>query len=99
VLLEEIIYNNRDNSIALALSADGSTINHASVTRCQVLVGATLIDSQVTPALFDLTAADRLTFKLGAAGLTVGRYTASLIVYDATHTNGIVWGQFVAIVK
>lgn len=97
--LEEIVYRNRDNAIDLRLSSDGVAITHTSITRCQVLVGTTLIDSQTTPTAFDLTQADRISLKLGSSGLAVGRYPATLYVFDASHANGLVWGDFTILAK
>ena len=97
--IEEIIYLLRDNTIALSLSADNVALVHTNITRVQVTVGATLFDSAVSSALFDLTQADRLILKFGASGLTVGRYTATLVIFDVTHTLGLVWGQFVVVVR
>jgi hypothetical protein len=99
VQTEEIVYLLRDNTIALSLSTDNVAIAHNSITRCQVTVGATLIDSNVSPTWFDLTQTDRLVLKFGASGLTAGRYTATLMIFDATHTLGLVWGQFVILVR
>ena len=100
MLIEETVYLNRNNDIALRLSSDGATITHTALTRCQVLVGDTnLIDSQVTPTLFDLTYADKLTLKFGASSLTPGRYTAKLYVFDDAHPLGLFWGEFVLQVK
>lgn len=96
---DETIYLGRDNSVALALSSDGVAITHNALTRCQVLVGSTLVDSAVSPALFDLSNADRLILKFGASTLTAGRYLSRLVVFDSTHTNGLVWGDFFLTVK
>jgi hypothetical protein len=97
--IEETVYLGRDNTIALKLSSDGITIDHSSITRCQLLVGVTLIDSNVAPLWFDLTQADRLILKLGASSLVVGRYVAKLIIFDAGHSNGLMWGTFSLVVK
>jgi hypothetical protein len=99
VLLEEIVWNGRDNTIELSLSVDGAAITHTSITRALLIVGATTLDSNTTPAYFDFTQADRLILKLGAAGLTVARTTARLIIYDASHANGLVWGDLILDVR
>lgn len=99
MLLEEIVYNGRDNTVELSLSVDGAAITHTSITRVQLVVGATTLDSQTAPTLFDFDQADRLILKLGTAGLTAGRHTARLVIYDAGHANGLVWGELVLIVK
>lgn len=97
--LEELVYNGRDNTIALRLSSDGVTLKHTLITRCQLLIGGTLLDSNITPTYFDLTLIDRIVFKLGSASLTVGKHQATLYVFDAAHTNGVVWGSLVINVK
>lgn len=97
--IEEVVYLARNNTIALSLTLDNAAIVHNTLTRAQVLVGATLLDSSVSPALFDLTLTDRLLLKFGASGLTAGRYAATLVVFDATNPLGLVWGDFVVVVK
>lgn len=99
MLLEETVYLGRDNAIELRLTSDGVAITHTSITRVQLQIGATLLDSQAQPTFFDFTAADRLKLKLGSAGLAVGRKTATLIIYDALHANGLVWADLVLNVK
>lgn len=99
MLIEELIYLDRDNEIVLRLSSDGATITHSGLTRVQLLVGDTLLDSQVTPALFDFTQSDRLILKLGTSSLTAGRYTTTIYVFDETHTLGLMWGQIILTVK
>lgn len=97
--IEPIIYNNRNNALELSLQSDGTAIVHNTLTRCQLIVGATTLDSNTTPALFDLTQADRLVLKLGSAGLTAGKHLARLVVFDALNTSGLVWGEFVLTVS
>lgn len=93
--LEELIYLGRDNEIALQLSTDGVTMDHTTITRVQAVVGTLVIDSNSIPTAFDFTHLDRLILRLGnVVGLMAGRYTATLIVFDASHSNGVVWGQF-----
>lgn len=97
--IEEVIYNGRSNTIALSLTSDNAVIVHNTLSRCQVYVDAMLIDSNVSPALFDLTNADRLLLKFGQAGLAAGSHTATLVVFDALNINGLVWDSFVLVVK
>jgi hypothetical protein len=57
-------------------------------------LAAANIDSQANPALFTLGQGDRLTLKLGtSATLTEGTHSVRVVIYDATHPNGIVWTQ------
>lgn len=97
--IEEKTYTNRDNAIVFSLSSDGAVITHTGITRCQVLVGTTMLDSAVTPGLFDLTQADRISFYLGTAGIAPGSYLATLYVFDVNNTRGIRWDEFDLIVS
>ncbi|MGZ4968057.1 MAG: hypothetical protein ACXV8O_01460 [Methylobacter sp.] len=92
--VEEYVYSGRNNTIELALSSDGVDITHTGITRCQVKIGTTVIDSSTSPELFDLTHTDRLILELGSSGLSEGDYTAKLYVYDINNTDGIFWGDF-----
>jgi hypothetical protein len=58
--IEEIVYTARDNTIELSLSTNGEAITHTGITRCQVKVGNTLLDSSVNANYFDRTNADRI---------------------------------------
>lgn len=100
--IEETIYSGRNNIIGIKLSADGvalTALQYAAITRCQLLVGATLLDSAVTPALFDLTQTDRIVIKPGAATLTEGCHQSWLVIFDADNTLGIVVGELLITVK
>jgi hypothetical protein len=92
--IEEIIYTARDNTIELSLSTDGEPIAHTSVTRCQVKVDNTLLDSAVNPTYFDRTHTDRIILKFGDAGLIAGTYTAKLYIFDVSSVEGLYWGDF-----
>ncbi len=97
--IEESVYLGRDNTIVVSLISNGEAIIHNMLNRVQALVGTTLIDSSVSPDLFDLTNADRMILKFGQAGLLVGTYTCRLVVYDNANENGLVWGNFAIVVK
>ena len=45
--VEEIVYTARDNTIELSLSTNGEAITHTGITRCQVKVNSTMLDSSV----------------------------------------------------
>lgn len=94
MLAEDTIYQGRDNSIAVQLTSEGTPIVHNSLTRVQLLVRLSIIDSLTSPAMFDLTNADKIILKLGQAGLPLGRHAASLVVFNLDAPNGIVWGTF-----
>lgn len=97
-MIEITVFNSRDNAAKFTLTSDGQSIAHNSLTRVQIKIGAILVDSNVMPALFTLVA-DSISIKLGLAGIQAGRYAASIIAFDSTNTNGIVFGDFVAIFK
>lgn len=102
---EQTVYIGRDNTIEMALLKDGASIDCTLLTRCMVLAEdkvlntVTTLDSQTHPEWFDRSNKDKLIMKFGQAGLAAGRYAATLIVYDAGRTNGIVWEDFVMLVK
>ena len=104
MLIEETVYLSRSNTIDLVLSSFDTVtngyvvINHTAITRCQLRIGATLIDSNVAPTWFDLTNTDKLIIKLGGSALTAGRYNATLIIYDAGHASGLIWDDLVIVV-
>lgn len=91
---EEIVYTSRDNTIELSLSTNGEAILHTGVTRCQVKVNTTMIDSDNEPTFFDFTHADRIILELGGAGLAAGSYTAKLYIFDLNSVMGLYWGEF-----
>jgi hypothetical protein len=93
VLINETVYIGRDNTIELALTIDGNVINHTLITRVQLIMGGTVLDSDVSPAFFNFANPDRLIMRLGGAGFAAGRHSATLIIYDAGSPNGIVWGN------
>lgn len=97
--VSEISYIARDNTIELALYSNGALITHNGITRCQVLAGSTLLDSSVTPALFDMTNADRIILSFGTSGLVAGNYSATLYVFDVNTPNGLRWDEFLLTVS
>jgi hypothetical protein len=92
--IKETVYKGRDNTIELVLSVDGKPINHNYITRAQIVMVAAVLDSAVSPVLFDLTNVDRLVMELGGSELIAGHHAATLIVYDSGDPNGLVWGSF-----
>jgi len=103
-MLEEIVYQGCDNAIELALmSAEADAlpvaIDHTAITRCQVQVGSTLVDSATTPALFDLTSSTQITLLFGASTLPIGRNLSTIKIFDAAHQDGLTWGQLYITVK
>jgi len=98
----EIVYLGHDNSINLKLKADGAAVSLASVTDMSLTFGSTLIESDNGDAdpirwIKAGYATGEVRLFLGAQAIAAGNYKAALIVYDATNTNGLMWG-FIPIV-
>lgn len=95
------VYPGRANSVKLTLTDDEKSIDHSAVSRLAVSVGGQLFDSQTQPELFNLNNSRYFEIKLAAAGLSPGRYPATLILYDTgSYLNGFVWPVgFVVVVK
>lgn len=108
-MITETVYRNRDNIISLALKARTATGSDSleqdisASTRMQLLIGQTLIDSQLSPGAFDWDtagASGQLDLDIGMEkGLRLGTYRARLTIYDTTYPNGLVWGFFMLNVK
>ena len=89
-----VIWLGRNNALELQLQDVGKAINHTSITRVQVdLGGGTVIDSNTSAGLFDLSNADRLVLKFGGSSITPGQYRARIIIFDPSHPDGLVWGD------
>ena len=93
----EYVYNSRNNTIDLLLKADGAAVDLSSVTRMIVedIAGGWSVDESTVPAAFSrsLTVTGKVVLSLGGQGLTAGKYSCRLIVYDPANTSGIVWGD------
>lgn len=88
------IYPDRANAVKAILLDDGVPINHQQLARVKIWVGKSVYDSDVTPALFDLSNVGYLVVKLGAASpaITPARYLCKLVIYDdGEYINGYVW--------
>ena len=103
-MITEITYSNRDNTVDLSLTSDGVTQDLSAVTRMVLTItpysgGVVTVDSAVSPTAFNWATGTtgKVILALGAVtGLISGR--ARLVVYDATHANGVVWDEFLLIV-
>lgn len=103
VVAIERAYPDRDNEIALQVIADGVPIDGAAVTRTVLRLtpegdGDVIdVDSQDHAAVFDWSRGSGVVeIKLVEAGsgfIAAGRYQARLIIYDADHMNGLIWGR------
>jgi len=92
----EEVFIGRDNETELALTVGGAVLaDHTTITRMTVtLRGAgTVVDSAVSPALFDFTNTDKVVLTLGGATLPVGVFWADVVIYTALQPGGIAWGQ------
>lgn len=105
---KEVIYLNRDNTIELGLMVDGAPTNASVVTRAVVTLtdddaGTVIIDSDTDPTEFNLGTTSRkfadlntpiLELIFGAHTIPArDDYTMTIVLYDATNTNGILWGE------
>lgn len=100
--IEVTVINNRNNPVVLELDyfdPRSSEKRAIIASRCQVLVGATLLDSSVNPDYFDLSQPDFITLKFWSAGLSVGRHPAVLYFFDDGHPLGELWQEFIINVK
>ena len=95
------IYNGTDNVIRLALEGDDGALlaSLAAITRVTLLIGATLIDSDVVgssviwwtdTATLEAQSVGVVSLKLGGEALAAGTYDdCVLTTYDATNVNGL----------
>jgi len=94
--MAETIYLNRSNEIILELRSNESLVSLAGVTRMKLIVGTTTLDSSGS-SYFDWTdtgyGTGTVVITVGSASLTTGYYDGYLVVYDASHPNGIIWGK------
>jgi len=91
----ETVWNGHDNRVELELREDGVAKDLSGVTRVTLTVAGQMLDSDQDADLFDWGGGGgRLVMDLGGAGLAPGnRLAAKLVVYDAEHDDGIVWGD------
>lgn len=89
-----LVFDGADNESRLELRRDNVELaDHSTVTRIVLMFGTVAIDSDVTPAIFDLTETGYIGIKLGGQGLRAGRHYATITTFDAQHPNGEVWGK------
>lgn len=96
LMITEVLYNGRDNSIDLLLKVDGEAYDLSDVTKAELDVEGTVINSNGSPNAFDwdTDTTGKIILTLGGEGLSEGFYTAELILYAPTFTNGVSWGFF-----
>jgi len=100
--MSDIIYLNRDNQIVLELRTNNVLQDLSGLTRAQLIIGDTTLDSATVSGYFDWTdtgyGIGTLVIDAGSATLTEGYYCSYLIIFDNTNPNGIVWGKKFTIV-
>jgi hypothetical protein len=105
VMHREVVYLGRNNTIGLLLNADDEAFDMSSATTVEIVFSGTTISSTTNPGWFDWTSESLTTgqvnIALGSAGatLTAGTYDAELIVYDASNSEGIMWGEIPITIK
>lgn len=94
-MLIEYVYNSRDNTNDLLLSADGAAYDLSAITKMELQVNSTTIDSDQSPDAFDwdTETTGKVILMLGDEGLEVGTHEAYLVLYAPDFADGIVWGS------
>ncbi|MDD5272203.1 MAG: hypothetical protein PHU14_05740 [Methylovulum sp.] len=90
-IIRQRVETDRNTDITLAFLVAGEPVVHNQLTRVQVYLGTTLLDSATNPDLFDLSRPDSLTVKMGQAGLAKGLYPAKFYLFDSVNTLGKPW--------
>jgi hypothetical protein len=94
----EVVYLGHDNSIDIILKADGTAVDLSGVTQMTLTVGDVLVSSTnqaADPILWNQAgyATGEVHLILGAEAIEATDKTrCPLVVYDAAHTEGIMWG-------
>jgi hypothetical protein len=99
----EIVYRDRDNSIDFILKANTLTdpikkiVDLTDITRMMLVrEDGFKIDSAKNDSIFDwttLAASGIVSIQLGLVDIKSGIDIWRLIVFDATNTNGLAWGE------
>lgn len=96
------VFTGTDNVIELTLTEDGIALgDHTAITRMLLEIGVsdtllsaaphTILDSDVSSALFDFTNLTYVGLVLGEAGLAVGRHIARMKIFTVAYPNGAAW--------
>ena len=101
---KEIIHIGRDNSIDVILYADSTAQDLSAVTEMRLRVGAVIVIStnstggDIRWSGSGYATGETRIFAGGTAlGLSTGSFTAALVVYDPTNTDGVVWDDNIPI--
>jgi len=100
----EYAYLGHDNTIDLILKSDGTAQDLSAVTKITATFGSTLVESTDKASgliTWDQSGYDigEIRLDLGQQSLTADTYTVPIVVYDATYTNGVVWGEIIVVVR
>ena len=95
-MITEIAYTTYDNEIGLILKEDSTAIDASQITRIILNVAGSDYDSNVNSEYFSWPTSEdgEIKLLLGDASIPAEIYKTHLITYDATNTDGIVWGSF-----
>lgn len=88
-MIEITVTKNRNSDKKIIISRECRAIRHDQLTRIQIKIGTTLVDSNINPELFDTSNSDYILVKLGQANIAAGQYSAKLAIFDSVHTLGI----------
>jgi len=93
----ETVYLGHNNLINLQLKADGVAFDLSDITKITATFGTTLISSEDKAAgliTWDQEgyATGEIRLNLGGQSITSDYYEVPIVVYDASHAEGIVWG-------
>ena len=96
----EYIWLGRDNEIDLQMNADDSPMDLSGLTKMELVFDdGTIIDSDISPTAFDWSVGSgTVKLVLGRESIDSGYYMMTVIIYDATYTNGLIWGRVPVII-
>ena len=103
-MIVETVYNGRDNTIDLLLKDENGIADLSSVTRMDLVASGAWTVSNSDPSSFPIQwvgtgQQGKVMLRLGDESLPVGTYTASLVVFDPSNPDGIVWGKIGLIIE
>ena len=94
-MIQEVVYNGRDNAIWVGLRVNRELVDLAEVTKMQLLIAGQVYDSDVhgsgESSVFDWTQGDGvLILRLGNLGIS-GFHNTQLVVFSEDNPNGVIW--------
>jgi hypothetical protein len=89
-MINEMVYQGRDNVNQLTLTEDGLPVNLSAATRMLLQFDGSDVeaDSALSNEYIDWDAQGRVNLRLGSLPIIPSKYPATLIVYDADHPEG-----------